>query len=426
MDVSTLFSYDAFGFILELSLACALLVRSKPRRPRFPLRLAGSMCLTLVAAPLVIALFGDGWLNLLRYAALLGLVVAELGLCFELTGVEALFFGLAAYNIQHCGWRAAGLIGTLWPTAYGPSWEFVHRMVTCLLILTLCTAFSRALRKNREAAVNNRQLLGIVSAVLLGDLVLSYLPIQLYGRVVAGQPVENAYAILCCLLTLALQSGMLLQSKLLREQEALRTLWAMDKQQYALTKRSVDLINTRSHDLKKQISLLLASPDKSDETRSALQEVRLAIDDYDRQAKTGNPALDVLLTQKLMQADAQRTSLTYLVDGAEFARLGEVDLYAIFGNLLDNALEATAQIDDTARRVISLRAVRTRQMLVVSCENYVADGPAGGIGATTKHDRDNHGFGLRSTQMAVERHGGNLEAEAAGAVFRVRAVLPAA
>ncbi len=97
------------------------------------------------------------------------------------------------------------------------------------------------------------------------------------------------------------------------------------------------------------------------------QETRRSIQSYENRANTGYATLDVLLTQKLIQADAQETTLTYLVDGAEFAALGEVDIYALFGDVLDNALEATGKIADPQRHVINLKATKRQELLVIAC-----------------------------------------------------------
>lgn len=420
-------SYDSLGFVVELSIAAALLTRSEEHRVRFVARLAASAALTLAISQLACALLGTGWLNLIRYAALLALVMGELHLCFELTWQEALYFGLAAYNVQHLAWRITYFMSSITGVSFFAAIP-LNLIPLTAIEAAVSAAFLRSLRKNRDATINNLQLSAIVIVVIVSDLVLSYIPFVLDLDFGAERGVADLYAVLCCALLLVLQSGMLQQSKLQSEQEALRTLWELDRQQSELTKRSVELINTRSHDLKKQISLILADSANGDVDRRALDDVTAAIEDYDARAKTGNPSLDTLITQKNMQAKAQKTTLTCLIDGREFAYLGEIDLYALFGNILDNALEATAKVADPERRVIDLNATRQRNLLVVHCVNFF-DGPApkdsaGGLPASSKTDAENHGFGLRSIRRVAESNGGNLEAYAEDGVFHLKVVLP--
>lgn len=425
--LSSLLSYDTFGFAVELLLSAAFLMPREPRRTAFAGRALGSCALTLLTALLAAALLHDGWLNLLRYAAVFVSVVAGLYLCFDLSVHEALFFGLAAYNVQHVGWRVAGLLS---PLAGGFLPGFLMTLVAVPIMLAVALVFSRTLQAGRDATVNNRQLIALVSVVILADLVLNYIPVLIEGQLAARSLTENACAIICCLLTLAIQSGILARSRLEHEQALLQELWRSKREQYELTKQSVDIINARSHDLKKQLGTLLAASNGSTGMDGAIREIRHSIETYDNRAKTGNPALDVLLTQKLMQAQAQRATLSYLIDGEEFRFLDEVDLCALFGNVLDNALEAVARIDDASRRVINLRAVRRGRLLVLHCENYVANAGAGlvmgadGLPRTSKADERDHGFGLRSIRLVVEKYHGNMQAHAEDGVFHVQVVIP--
>lgn len=417
-------SYDTFGFATELLLATALLVFHEPRRPEFAMRASLSCILILCVAFVAAALFNHGWLNLLRYALVFASSVFGIYLSFDLTAHEALFFGLAAYNVQHVGWRVVGLMTLLSPTIVS---GFSATVAALPVMLAIALPFSRILRANRDATVNNFQLIALVSVVILADLVLNYIPILLEGDGARWSLTENVYAVICCLLTLAIQSGILVRSRLEHEQALLQELWKKNRDQYELAKRSIDVINARSHDLKKQFNVLLAASREGSHESEAIREIQESIETYDNKAKTGNPVLDVLLTQKLMQAQSQATTLTYLIDGREFKFLDEVDLYALFGNVLDNALESAARLDDEEHRVINLRAVRRGRLLVVHCENYAGEDVSlgrNGLPRTTKPDAHNHGFGLRSIRMVIDKYHGNMTVHTEDGVFHLQIVLP--
>lgn len=424
--LSVLFSYDTFGFLAELAFAGAALMAVEKRRTGFLPRLGGCAALCVAAALLAYVLLGQGGLNILRYLALFCLVTVSMRVCWDLGWTEAVFFGVAAYNVQHCVWRVKIILLVLGVKGLMDTSSALTWVATIALTCLIAALFRVALKENRKATANSRQLICVTAVVLAADLVLSYLP--LVDGEFETDYIASAYAGLCCVLTLVLQSGMLTQSRLRQEQETLRELWAMDKRQYEQTQRSIELINARSHDLKKQVGALLAAGSISGEAQAALEETRRSIESYENRANTGCAALDVLLTQKLIQAEAQQTTLTYLVDGAGFASLGEVDLYALFGNVVDNALEATAKIADPQRRVINLKASKRQGLLVIRCENYsdaqlVTDRQ--GTAVSSKQDRDNHGFGLRSIALVAERHGGHATYVMDGDVFRVQIVIPA-
>ena len=55
---------------------------------------------------------------------------------------------------------------------------------------------------------------------------------------------------------------------------------------------------------------------------------------------TGNHALDVILTEKSLICKQKEIKLTCMADGKQLAFMQTTDLYSIFGNLLNNSIEA--------------------------------------------------------------------------------------
>ena len=104
------------------------------------------------------------------------------------------------------------------------------------------------------------------------------------------------------------------------------------------------------------------------------------------------------------------------------------DICAIFGNALDNAIEAVRQLPEDDR-VIRLETRLAKGMLVVRVENPCvrADAhsfahhsePKSALPPTTKNDRVSHGFGLRSIQEAVRKYDGHMEISAGDESFQL-------
>ena len=118
-----------------------------------------------------------------------------------------------------------------------------------------------------------------------------------------------------------------------------------------------------------------------------------------------------------------------MADGAALDFMAPADLYALFGNALDNAIEAVEHLDDAARRSISLIVRRRAGTVTIHVENYYdptasAKSFKGDVPASTKGDPLNHGFGTRSMKAIVERYGGTLAFSANGTTFCVDAVIP--
>ena len=85
-----------------------------------------------------------------------------------------------------------------------------------------------------------------------------------------------------------------------------------------------------------------------------------------------------------------------------------MDLSAVFGNALDNAIEYEVQIPDPAKRLIHVTVSSQRGFVLLRFENYCQDSLRfrEGLPVTTKKDKSNHGYGLKSIRFVAEKYGG--------------------
>ena len=109
-----------------------------------------------------------------------------------------------------------------------------------------------------------------------------------------------------------------------------------------------------------------------------------------------------------------------------FSFLTEREIYSLFGNALDNALEAVTKIEDPARRMITLKSNARGEMVVLLVENTcegalnIADDES--LPATTKTGKG-HGFGLRSIREIAQRHQGFLSIREENGVVKLSVVM---
>lgn len=108
----------------------------------------------------------------------------------------------------------------------------------------------------------------------------------------------------------------------------------------------------------------------------------------------------------------------------DFLTKGEI--CSLFGNLLDNAIEAVSRVEDAERKNISLLIRRRGDFLSVYEENYYEGELRWGreVPETTKTDSRYHGFGMKSIRMIVENHGGNVSIRAEDGVFNMNILFP--
>lgn len=84
---------------------------------------------------------------------------------------------------------------------------------------------------------------------------------------------------------------------------------------------------------------------------------------------TGNAILDILLSDKVRQIEDKGISFFVDLDGISFDFMEAIDITTIFGNLLDNALEACETIQDKPDKGIVLTAKKIQEMVSVTVEN---------------------------------------------------------
>lgn len=142
-------------------------------------------------------------------------------------------------------------------------------------------------------------------------------------------------------------------------------------------------------------------------------------------AKTGSDTLDLLLFKKYQQANEEGVKLQFKI-GCSLAGISitEYDLCSLFGNLLDNAIEAVQKCKDT-REPVFLRVERQNNMLFISCENsYEGElSRQDGELKTTKKDAAWHGIGLASVRQVCRKYKGSMEVETENQRFCVSLLL---
>jgi sensor histidine kinase regulating citrate/malate metabolism len=157
-----------------------------------------------------------------------------------------------------------------------------------------------------------------------------------------------------------------------------------------------------------------------------LQRMKELIGIYDSAVKTGNETLDTILTERSLYCEKHGIRLSCIVDGSKLRFLSDGDICALFGNALENAIEAVSKLERPEDRNISFQVRENRGMLVITVDNYYAgtlrfDGP---LPQTTKENGGYHGYGLKSIRMVAEKYGGEVTITADDGMFHLSVLLP--
>ena len=229
---------------------------------------------------------------------------------------------------------------------------------------------------------------------------------------------------LLLIVILYLQNELFKKSEMRQELESMNLLWKNKQDQYELTKENISLINQKCHDLKHQIRAL-RKLDKEDFDKY-LGEIEGSVRIYESIVKTGNDVFDTILTEKSLYCKDREINVCCVADGSQMDFIDTIDLYAILGNAMDNAIEAVEKFAEPEKRQIDVMIYRQQNFLVMNFINPLAESLVyeAGLPVSTKGDRQYHGFGLKSMNHFVKKYDGILKISEEDGCFSLKIMIP--
>lgn len=164
------------------------------------------------------------------------------------------------------------------------------------------------------------------------------------------------------------------------------------------------------HDFKNDINVLrqYAANNEIDKLKAYLNEIGTPVFALESYTWSGNQMIDLILNQK--HREAEEAGIDFQIDAEWTGRvpLSDREVCSVFGNLLDNALEACELVMEK-ERWIRVAVKKRKQIFQIRIENSIEKQPVKhGMGfLTRKSDREMHGIGLKSVETIVERHQGD-------------------
>lgn len=181
--------------------------------------------------------------------------------------------------------------------------------------------------------------------------------------------------------------------------------------QYRNYQDSLDLIHVKYHDLKHQIAGLRMETDE-EKRRKWIDAMEEELSVFEAFNKTGNQVLDTILAAKVFHCRKNHIQITCVADGKLLDFMHVTDICSIFGNALDNAIEHVVMIPEEEKRLIHVSVSAKRNFVFIKIENYCESAIVKNeqsLITTTKVDKQNHGFGLRSIFATAEKYGGSVD-----------------
>ena len=212
----------------------------------------------------------------------------------------------------------------------------------------------------------------------------------------------------------------------LREQEQKDKMQIVQlNQQFAYYQEKLkdeEKVRSVYHDMKNHL-LVLQRQINSPETAEMIEKLQSQVAMYEDYEHTGNDILDIILKEKSETAREKHIALSVTADlnGVDF--IEPLDISTIFGNGLDNAIEASEKLPEEQRAIL-VKAGKMQNFFSMLIENNCLQDIGNTKSRTTKQDDFLHGFGISNIQKAAEKYGGQLTTKCESGKFVLKILLP--
>lgn len=200
---------------------------------------------------------------------------------------------------------------------------------------------------------------------------------------------------------------------------------AMREVYYEGLQRQQTQVRQLRHDLRNHLAVVRGLVEQGDGERAMGYLDQIAGSPALRGAKRlcENEAANVVLTSKAEAMRREGLEGDFSVTLPKDLPVADIDLCALLGNALDNAMEGARRAEE---KRVTVRCRADRGLFMLRVENAVA-GPLrqeDGTFRTTKANQAAHGFGLTGMREIAERYGGSLDVRTAENHFELVACLP--
>ena len=441
MIITELFAYKII-FVIEILFSMHLLSFYLPKKKypvcRYILTILSCLLIAIIF-PLFKNVAYSWWYSSIMFFILFTCCAISLYFVYNISIQNIFLISITAYTSQHLAYQAYNVLTTFLSIEEKLSFisygdiplnvnltylniiSFSILLIVYVIIYTIVfIIFNERINKD-EAKISNFSIVLISGLILLIDIIIN--SIIIYSDKFQGKEVSIiicTYNILCCLMVLFLLFNILNIKQLKTELTITSQLLNKAEEQYKQNKENVDLINIKCHDLKHQIRNFGNKANISNETVKELENI---INIYDSNIKTNNDALDLILTEKSLLCQKKNINLKCFADCSKLNFITEADLYSLFGNMIDNAIEAVTKIEDVNKRSISLIVRNALSCTSIFISNYY-DGKIildnNGMPKTTKLNNGYHGYGLKSIKLIVDKYNGDFKIDIKDNIFMIQ------
>ncbi|MBQ7002813.1 MAG: GHKL domain-containing protein [Oscillospiraceae bacterium] len=187
------------------------------------------------------------------------------------------------------------------------------------------------------------------------------------------------------------------------------------------TEQTFMLWKTSMHDYKHNIANLMSLANNNDieGIKQYLQNENELLSKKLFYYKTGNDTVDTILNIK--QRIAESNGITFIINAEipQECSVTSTHFASLFGNLLDNAIEASVK-EEAPFIEVKIKTVKKYLMIVISNKCTISNTDL----KTTKFEKHLHGIGLNSVKQTITKYNGTFVIDHTEGVFNAKIMIP--
>lgn len=438
--MSQLFIYKII-FMTELLVSETLFSFYCQKQKKFPLRVLLSLVICYLVAvfyPLPNEIAYSGWYTSIMFLVMFITSFVYLKLSYKMDFVHTFFVGITAYTIQHLSYQLLTLLSVVFDISsmFGQyssevidfskynAFSLIYALVYLSIYSTVYgfsfLTMSKKMNKSGKIEFKTTKLILVGGLILLVDIILNAYIVYIkedYNR--QYSIILCIYNLICCIFVFYIQFSTIKVSDMKQEVEVFSVMLHMRDKQFAMQKENINLINQKCHDIKYQLKQFVENKN--------VEELEHIVSIYDANYHSGNEVLDIILTEKSLYCNENKIQFTCMTNCKDLGFIQDSDLYCLFGNMIDNAIEAVDKFADDSQKCISININTQGELLTININNYYQGEiklDDEGFPLTSKENNGYHGFGIRSIKSIVEKYNGSISIVTNNNIFRLNVLFP--
>lgn len=433
--INSLFFYRLI-FMTELLLGELLFSFKLPKKKGVAYKMPLVVLASIVFALIYPIPTSNAFYSMVMFFAMFAFTYGMAFLVFDVNWKMILFTFICGYTVEHIAYELYFSLNNFFIAGdskpggiydYNELKLFANELDLCIYFVVFVNIywlmyvfFARKIKSEHLfSKEDNVKIIFIGSIFIVIDIIInsavSYYTEIHYERIYVG--IIALLNVLTCFFGILFIFELAFRNNLKREYAIIQEIRKEEKKQYMISKETIDMINIKCHDFRHQIRELGKQQNINEE---AIANINKLINIYDQSIKTENEALNVILTEKSLKCAKHNIKFSCLVDGTILDFISEEDIYSLFGNILDNAIDALVSTTIKDKEIV-LKVKKTGNMITISEKNAYEGNLniQNGVIRSSKADLTHHGYGLKSIKMVAEKYNGTMEIDHSNNVFLV-------